>query len=267
MSRVLIFSFIIWDLIKTKGPNIKKNCNKCINQFSLSFNSNFEKATTMNFYTPQDNYSEGNSVCKNSVPDNCSPMIYAMPNTISTSYEIAPLANAAKPETSLPANMNYDDFKSAVVALGLRNRPYDLSWENNANQLHSNMQQAEHQMIDTTCTSILYNCLFNQREEINFIKAALYSVMTAMLEQKEKDTKQKEKEMKKIQRAQVAAQKKSLLIPPPYPPPRPPTPPPKPVNSKGKKRPNIERLVESYSQTNLVPDYIQPVLQKKSKKK
>ena len=88
-----------------------------------------------------------------------------------------------------------------------------------------------------------------------------------MLEQKEKDTKQKEKEMKKIQRAQVAAQKKSLHIPPPYPPPRPPTPPPKPVNSKGKKRPNIERLVESYSQTNLVPDYIQPVLQKKSKKK
>jgi type IV secretory pathway VirB10-like protein len=158
--------------------------------------------------------------------------------------------------------MNYDDFKSAVVALGLRNRPYDLSWENNANQLHSNMQQAEHQMIDTTCTSILYNCLFNQREEINFIKAALYSVMTAMLEQKEKDTKQKEKEMKKIQRAEAAAQKKSLLIPPPYPPPRPPTPPP-----KGKKRPNIERLVETYSQTHLVPDYIQPVLQKKSKKK
>ena len=214
----------------------------------------------MNFYTPLP--SQGNSVLEDSFSAAFPPIIFSPQNSIGPNFESSPLAGTAKQETSLPANMNYDDFKSAVVALGLRNRPYDLSWENNANQLHSNMQQAEHQMIDTTCTSILYNCLFNQREEINFIKAALYSVMTAMLEQKEKDTKQKEKEKKKIQRAQVAAQKKSLLIPPPYPPPRPPTPPP-----KGKKRPNIERLVETYSQTHLVPDYIQPILQKKSKKK
>jgi hypothetical protein len=221
---------------------------------------NLEEATTMNFYTPLP--SQGISVLEDSFSAAFPPIIFSPQNSIGPNYESSPLAGTAKQETSLPANMNYDDFKSAVVALGLRNRPYDLSWENNANQLHSNMQQAEHQMIDTTCTSILYNCLFNQREEINFIKAALYSVMTAMLEQKEKDTKQKEKEKKKIQRAEAAAQKKSLLIPPPYPPPRPPTPPP-----KGKKRPNIERLVETYSQTHLVPDYIQPVLQKKSKKK
>jgi hypothetical protein len=114
-------------------------------------------------------------------------MIFSPQNSIGPNYESSPLADTAKQETSLPANMNFN-FKSAVVALGLRNRRYDLSWENNANQLHSNMHQAELQMIDTTCTSIRYNCLFNQREEINFIKAALYSVMMAMLEQKEKDS-------------------------------------------------------------------------------
>jgi hypothetical protein len=33
--------------------------------------------------------------------------------------------------------MPYDDFKTAVVALGLRNRPYDQVWEKNAGQLQS----------------------------------------------------------------------------------------------------------------------------------
>jgi hypothetical protein len=126
----------------------------------------------MNFYTPQ--LSGENSVLDNSFSDNFSPMIYATQNTIGPVFESAPLANAAKPETSSPANMNYDDFKSAVVALGLRNRPYDLSWENNANQLHSNMQQAELQMIDSEMVLRTKNNLskrtgpyFRSQEEAN----------------------------------------------------------------------------------------------------
>jgi hypothetical protein len=166
--------------------------------------------------------------------------------------------------------MEYNEFKTAIVALGLRNRPYDLDWEKNANQLQLAIQQAELQMVDHTCTAILYNCLSNQREEINFLKNVVYSFGKSMLNQKENEDNLKKKETKRVQRAATAAEKKkknSLLLPPLLtPPPYPPTPPLKLALGKATKRPNTNKLNDNLYTAIGHTNLHEPVLKKKSKK-
>jgi hypothetical protein len=189
----------------------------------------------MNFYTPQASCSGANSFFETSYSNNYSPVVYAQ---------------AEQPE---PSDLAYDDFKAAVVALGLRNRPYDLVWEKNAGQLQSAVQQAQLQSVDHTCIAILFDCLSNQREEINFLKNVVYSVGKSMLDQKASEESSRKKEAKRVERAAAAAerkkQKKERPVVPPPPPPSPLTPPSSPLLpplkltlGKANKRPNVDKL-------------------------
>jgi hypothetical protein len=238
----------------------------------LSFISNFEEATTMNFYTPQATYSEGNSLFETPFPDIFSPIIHSQDSLLPPLHVVTSVPASDQQESmhSKPSDMEYDEFKTAIVALGLRNRPYDLDWEKNANQLQLAIQQAELQMVDHTCTAILYNCLSNQREEINFLKNVVYSFGKSMLNQKENEDNLKKKETKRVQRAATAAEKKkknSLLLPPLLtPPPYPPTPPLKLALGKATKRPNTNKLNDNLYTAIGHTNLHEPVLKKKSKK-
>ena len=239
--------------------------------FCFSSILNLEETTTMQYYAPHVSYSDQNSYLESSFPDNYSPSFvptnqeappqYSLPEP-AVKQEAPPQYSLPEPPvksnvvpTILPTDMDYNEFKSAVVALGLRNRPFDLTWEQNVAQLHTALVQASQQMIDTTAISILYSLLCNQREEINFIKNALYSVMVSSLEKKDMDSKLRDKENKKP-KTPVAAKKK--------PPPSPPTPPPK--AKKAVKRPNVSALLNQYSQMSQTMQDFEPGLKKKSKK-
>ena len=184
----------------------------------------------MNFYTPQASCSGANSFFETSYSNNYSPVVYAQ---------------AEQPE---PSDLAYDDFKAAVVALGLRNRPYDLVWEKNAGQLQSAVQQAQLQSVDHTCIAILFDCLSNQREEINFLKNVVYSVGKSMLDQKASEESSRKKEAKRIERAAAAAERKKqeerLVIPLPPPPPL------KLNAGKSHMLPNADKLLSSFATAN-----------------
>jgi hypothetical protein len=190
----------------------------------------------MNFYTPQATYSgaNANSFFKTSFSNNYSPVVYVQ---------------AEQPEQPEPSDLPYDDFKAAVVALGLRNRLYDLVWEKNTGQLQSAVQQAQLQSVDHTCIAILFDCLSNQREEINFLKNIVYSVGKSMLNQKASEDSSRKKEAKRVERAAAAAerkkQKKERLVVP-----LPPPPPLKLNEGKLHNLPNVDKLLSSFAAAN-----------------
>jgi hypothetical protein len=225
----------------------------------------------MNFYTPQATYSDtnANSFFETSFSNNYSPVVYAQENQLVTPQVATRGPAADQPEQPDPSDLAYDDFKSAVVALGLRNRPYNLVWEKNAGQLQSAVQQAQLQSVDHTCTALLFDFISNQREEINFLKNVVYSVGKSMLDQKASEESSRKKEAKRVERAAAAAekkqeakrieraaaaaerkkQKKERPVVPPPPPPSPLTPPSSPLLpplkltlGKANKRPNVDKL-------------------------
>jgi hypothetical protein len=170
----------------------------------------------MNFYTPQATYSDtnANSFFETSYSNNYSPVVYAQENQLVTP-QVATLGPAAdQPEQPEPSDLAYDDFKAAVVALGLRNRPYDLVWEKNAGQLQSAVQQEQLQSVDHTCTALLFDCLPNQREEINFLKNVVYSVGKSMLDVRRARTargRKKQSELRERPPPQKRSKKQSEL--------------------------------------------------------
>jgi hypothetical protein len=204
----------------------------------------------MNFYTPQATYSDANanpiSFFETSFSNNYSPVVYVQESLLATLQfaTCSPAAEQLEWEQPEPSNLAYDDFKAAVIALGLRNPPYDLVWEKNAGQLQS---------VDHTCNALLYECLSKTREEINFLKNVIYSVGKSMLDQKASENSSRKKEAKRVQRAAAAAEKKRkkkerlvIPLPPPSSPLTPPSspslPPLKLTLGKWNKRPNIAKL-------------------------
>jgi hypothetical protein len=201
----------------------------------------------MNFYTPQASCSGANSFFETSYSNNYSPVVYAQ---------------AEQPD---PSDLAYDDFKAAVVALGLRNRPFDLAWEKIAGQLQSAVQQAQLQSVDHTCTALLFDFISNQIEEINFLKNVVYSVGKSMLDQKASEESSRKKEAKRVERAAAAAEKKQeakrieraaaaaerkkqkeerLVVPLPPPPPL------KLNAGKSHMLPNVDKLLSSFAAAN-----------------
>jgi hypothetical protein len=179
----------------------------------------------MNFYTPQASCSGTNSFFETSYSNNYSPVVYAQ---------------AEQPE---PSDLAYDNFKAAVVTLGLRNRPYDLVWEKNAGHLQSAVQQAQLQSVDHTCIAILFDCLSNQREEINFLKNVVYSLGKSMLDQKASEDSSRKKEAKRVERAAARKKQKEERLVVPLPPP-----PPLKLNAgKSHMLPNVDKLLSSFA--------------------
>jgi hypothetical protein len=205
----------------------------------------------MNFYTPQATYSDtnANSFFETSFSNNYSPVVYAQENQLVTPQVATRGPAADQPEQPDPSDLAYDDFKAAVVALGLRNRPYDLVWEKNAGQLQSAVQQAQLQSVDHTCTALLFDFISNQREEINFLKNVVYSVGKSVLDQKASEESSRKKEAKRVERAAAAAERKKqkeerLVVPLPPPPPL------KLNAGKSHMLPNVDKLLSSFAAAN-----------------
>ena len=98
--------------------------------------------------------------------------------------ETEPLSVAQTDFHQVLGDISLTELKNASVTLGLKNTTFDLTWENNAAQLQTHLQQLMNQQIDTTPPTILYNMLYNQREDIKMIRSALQCVLQAFLEEK-----------------------------------------------------------------------------------
>lgn len=98
--------------------------------------------------------------------------------------ETEPLSVAQTDFHQVLGDISLTELKNASVTLGLKNTTFDLTWENNAAQLQTHLQQLMNQQIDTTPPTILYNMLYNQREDVKMIRSALQCVLQAFLEEK-----------------------------------------------------------------------------------
>ena len=98
--------------------------------------------------------------------------------------ETEPLSVAQTDFHQVLGDISLTELKNASVTLGLKNTTFDLTWENNAAQLQTHLQQLMTQQIDTTPPTILYNMLYNQREDVKMIRSALQCVLQAFIEDK-----------------------------------------------------------------------------------